>query len=524
MLSIGSRCTRFFAFLVVFAGTKSSFAQAPEPPPAPAPPPAPPAPAIETPAPPPAAVEPILPPPPLAGWHGGLFYLRDENDNFRLYLQGRAQVDVYSYFGPGVPDSKQKATIFLRRVRPELGGEFLGRWQWMLAGDFVGGTNAIDNLAGNVPGDAQTVGIRAQATDAFLNYRAMRVFNLQVGQYDAPFTMENRTSDKYIPFMERSLAVRALGIPTNKELGAMVWGETEDKLLFYSVGVFNGEGQNRPNFDDQAEVMGRVFTHPMTSGPLKDFQIGGSFRYTGKNSHFVYYNYPTMSTQGAYTFWSTTVSGTRIIPSGIQEAFAGEIRLPVDMFDLTGEFVYVKNGTREALDGLEYKFTERKGELKGYGYYAQVGFWPLGNRDINGQPGYENPAHIDFKKKDPEVPARALQLLAKWEQLNVSYASASRSGAPNSSTDGDIKVNAFSLGANYWATKHVRLTLNYVLNMFPDSAPTGNCPPSMPTCVKQSATQRALAPGNRLDNGVNDDAKYNAHVSHELLGRMAVAF
>jgi hypothetical protein len=304
-----------------------------------------------------------------------------------------------------------------------------------------------------------------------------------------------------------------------------LWGETEDKYFFYSVGVFNGEGQNRPNFDDQAEVMGRVFAHPLatTEGAIKDLQIGASFRYTGKNSHFVYYNYPNMSTQANYTFWSSTVGTTRIIPSGIQEAFAGELRIPLEMFDLTSEFVYVKNGTREAIDGLEAKYTERKGDLKGSAYYVQLGFWPLGHRDINGMPGYENPSHVDFKKADPPDPARALQLLAKWEQLNVTYSSASRSNTANAATDGDIKVNAFSLGANYWATKHVRLTLNYVLNMFPDSAPTA-CPPSMPTCTKQTSTQRAQAPGNKLDNGVNDDAKVNAHFSHELLGRMAIAF
>jgi hypothetical protein len=230
-----------------------------------------------------------------------------------------------------------------------------------------------------------------------------------------------------------------------------------------------------------------------------------------------------MSTQGAYTFWSSTAGTTRIIPSGIQEAFAGELRIPLEMVDLTGEFVYVKNGTREAIDGLEAKYTERKGDLSGYGYYAQLGFWPLGHRDINGQPGYENPSHVDFKKADSPDPARALQLLLKWEQLNVTYKSASRSGTANAATDGDIKVNAFSFGANYWATKHVRLSLNYVLNMFPDSAP-GSCPPSIPNCTKQSSTQRAQAPGNKLDNGVNDDAKVNAHVSHELLGRMAIAF
>jgi hypothetical protein len=178
----------------------------------------------------------------------------------------------------------------------------------------------------------------------------------------------------------------------------------------------------------------------------------------------------------------------------------------------------VKNGTREAIDGFENKFTERKGDLKGYGYYVQLGVWPLGNRDINGAPGYENPSHIDFKKKNPETPPRALQLLAKWEQLNVTYSSASRSGAPNLGTNGDIKVNAFSLGANYWATKHVRLSLNYVLNMFPDSGPS--CPQTNAGC----RTQRAIAPGNRLDAGVNDDARNNAHLSHELLGRMAIAF
>lgn len=452
--------------------------------------------------------------PPLAGWHGGVFYLRDENDDFRLHIQGRAQVDFYSYFGPGVPDTKLKATVFLRRVRPELTGEVLGRWQWMLAGDFVGATTPIDNPNGSAGADAQTVGIRAQATDVFLNYRADRLFNVQVGQFDAPFTMENRTSDKYIQFMERSLAVRALGIPTNKELGVMLWGETSDRLLFYSVGVFDGDGQNRPNLDDKGEVMGRVFTHPVTSGPVKDFQIGGSFRYSGKNSNYVYYNYPNMTTQGNFTFWRSTVGTTRIIPSGVESAFAGEIRLPIDPVDLTSEFVYVKNDTREAIDGQEAKYTERKGDLHGYGYYVQIGVWPCGNRDVNGAPGYENPTHVDFKKSDPPMPKQALQLLVKWEQLNATYASASRTNAPNPATDGDIKVNAFSLGANYWATKHVRLSLNYVLNMFPDSAPSGKTTPK----------QRAVAPGNTLNPGVNDDALNNAHLSHELLARMGVAF
>ena len=183
------------------------------------------------------------------------------------------------------------------------------------------------------------------------------------------------------------------------------------------------------------------------------------------------------------------------------------------MFDVTSEFVYVKNGTREAKEGYQATNTERQGELSGYSYYVELGYWPIGNRDVNGFPGYENPSHVDFKKPPPATPPQALQFLVKWEQLHATYDSASRSGtALASNLDGDIKVNAFSVGANYWATKHLRLTANYVVNMFPDSVAGG------------SSSQRALAPGQRLPPGINDDARNDGHVLHELLFRAAVAF
>jgi hypothetical protein len=148
--------------------------------------------------------------------------------------------------------------------------------------------------------------------------------------------------------------------------------------------------------------------------------------------------------------------------------------------------------------------------------------WTFGKRDVNGLPGYENPAHVDLQKKDAP-PAHAVQLLVKWEQLNAKYKGADRAGTldPMSNIDGDIKVNAFSFGANYWASKHVRLTLNYVLNMFPDSAPTKATAMGGPV---QTSNQRAIAPGNTLDVGINNDARDNAHLLHEVLGRVAVAF
>jgi len=291
-----------------------------------------------------------------------------------------------------------------------------------------------------------------------------------------------------------------------------------------------GDGQNRPNVDSRMDVFARTFVHPLAnvldkSDALRDLQVGASFHYGSRDREWVNYDYPGLTPQGAFQFWSPAYGGalgpTHIVPAGDQLGLAGELRIPLEKFDLTGELVYVNNHTREAIEGFQATNTERYGEMKGYSYYAMLGYWPIGNRDINGVPGYGNPPRLDWSRADPVVPAQALQLLAKWEQLNLSYKSASRAGTPDAKNiDGDIKVNALSFGFNYWATKHVRLSLNYVYDMFPDSAPNGATAPGGPA---QSASQRALAPGNTLAKGINNDARDNAHDVHELLARFAIA-
>jgi len=92
---------------------------------------------------------------------------------------------------------------------------------------------------------AQTSGSRA-GDDVFVNYRGDRVFNLQVGQYDAPFTMENRTSDK----TSRSWSVRRgsrVGVRRTRAR-TMLWAKRPTPV-FYSVGVSTARPEP-PNFDN----------------------------------------------------------------------------------------------------------------------------------------------------------------------------------------------------------------------------------------------------------------------------------
>lgn len=455
--------------------------------------------------------------PGVAGVYNGTFFLRDRHDVMRLYVQGRTMIDFYSFFGPGVANvSSLNPTVLLRKVRLELGGEAYRKVQWFFGGDFGMGSTAL--------GQSQSVAVRASPADVIVNFKAQDLLNLQVGQFDQPFSAESRTADKSLPFMERSLAVRIIGKGNVKESGLMLWGNLDKKLASYAVALVQGDGMNRPNVDRRFDVVARAFVRPMAGGDsaLSNLQVGASVRAGSRDGKRVIYDYPAMTTASGYAFWKPTYGSpvsatnpqgqTHVLPSGSQVSGAVELRVPVKSFDFTFEGLYGDEHTREATDESLLQ-SQRHGGLKSLGYYAQLGYWPLGTAYVNGIPGDEALTSIDFSK--PDVPPRSsVQILLRWEQLSASYEGDRRGGESPSALDGDISVRTLSIGGNYWLGKTLRVSVNYGLNLFPGSSPSS----------ASSAEQRAQAPGNTLAPGVNDSARTRAHVLHELAGRVQIAF
>jgi len=487
------------ASLAVALGLSSTaFGQEPPPPPPTAtwllsPPPPPPSPGIP----------PYVPSPPLEAWHSGYhngnFYVRSSDDVFRLYVQGRVHVDYYEAFGPGLdelpPGGAPAHGFTLRRARLELGGEFFQRWQWQVGAEFA--PSADDNVAANTESlackisgtsGAQTCTpqenavdnptVKPAPTDAFVNFAPSPWANVQVGQFYLPFTLENRISDNTTAFLERALVIRNIGVPSQRDIGAMFWGESPDRVLYYTVGIFNGDGPNRPNADSRYDIAGRAFVRPMarSEGMLKWAEIGASVHGGSRDPSKVGYDMPSLTTSEGYAFWKPTYTDSQgrlihILPSSTQQAYGADVYVPLGRFDFTGELVYADYQTREAVDGYQLSpFTERLGALQGWGYYAQLGFWALGDQDILGYPSYGRPIHVDLGK--PAQPARhGVQLVARVEQLGLEYKGASRSGTDDSKTpSGSVDVTSFTLGANYWATRHLRVSLNYAYYDLPTRA------------------------------------------------------
>lgn len=79
--------------------------------------------------------------------------------------------------------------------------------------------------------------------------------------------MDNVTSSRWLDFMERSLLVRTVAAPYNKDLGLTFWGATKEGVapLEFQAGVYGGDGMNRPNVDSSFDAMGRVVLRPFAS-------------------------------------------------------------------------------------------------------------------------------------------------------------------------------------------------------------------------------------------------------------------
>lgn len=522
-----------------------------------------PAPAADAPPPPPpppgsASTLPTIPPPvipsfpegtplsasqgPLgAGWNDG-FYVMDAKDYFRLYPGAIVQTDFLGYFGPGVSDlpttsggAALPTRFILRRAQLSMGGEFLKRWTFRLLTEF-GGFFTAGNLDGRAEQSAAAAGAAPTAStaryapvdapiaaavplDVWINYRVAPWANLQVGQFNVPFSMENRTLDPYTPFMERNVAIRGFVVPSSRDMGAMLWGDVADGFFSYEVGAFGGEGLNRPSVDSKLDFTGRFVFHPFAGGSgafARSAQIGIDLRHGDRDQKAVGYDYSPITTGQGFALWRPTYTDSlgrliHVIPSGAQNAIGGEIRGRSRYIALQGEAYYVSNNTREAVDGYQITNTERLGNFSGVGWYAQVSGWPLGDTFIGPDPGKIRPRTLDLMRKGDASLKRGLELLALVSGINANYTGATRgdSKADAKTPASNVTVYQFGVAAQYWHTKHARFSINYNAYFTPGS---GQSP----------VVNQAVIPDNLLKD--SDGKTREGHLLHELGARLTTAF
>src|SRR6184192_126201 len=168
-------------------------------------------------------------------------YVTPRASEFKLVLGGYIQMNLedgdVSAFEGRFGLNALKDRFRLRRARINLIGDFAENFDFKIEGEF-------ENSDGISSGRTAF-----SATDIFINWHQFAEAQIKVGQWKAPFGLEQITPDTKLFMIERSLPTGAF--TPERQIGVQLWGKPftniwpdEKDLLTYYAGIFNGNGRN----------------------------------------------------------------------------------------------------------------------------------------------------------------------------------------------------------------------------------------------------------------------------------------
>lgn len=187
----------------------------------------------------------------------------------------------YQYNGMHNSKTSKSNSFNLRLGRVSLDGRILDDWYW--------------KAQLQVNGNTSTLGASPRVVDLFVEWQKYDYFRVKLGQFKNPFTFDNPIHPIDQGFMSVAQSVlklasfsdRAGAHPSNgRDIGIQVQGDflknnAGRNLVHYQVGVFNGQGINTKDVDQQKNIIGGVWIMPVNGLRLGWFGWTGSYARKG---------------------------------------------------------------------------------------------------------------------------------------------------------------------------------------------------------------------------------------------------
>ncbi len=358
-------------------------------------------------------------------------YIRSTDGNFKLSPVGRIQVDFRAYeagarnlpaAGSAIGTDLMN-NFLVRRGRIGLQGTFYKYFDFFVEADFGQGAAVL--------------------TDGYLDIHYWPELRLRAGQFKVPFSYEELFSDNNIDFVERSVADNLV---PSRDLGAMLHGSLFGGIVSYAGGIFNGSGQNTAETNDSKDLAARLVVAPFKQTGLawlKNLQLGGDVTWGDEDSGQSLRG----RTDGQFVFFN------RINTRGDRVRYSGEAAYYEGPFTLYGEYIQ----TEEDRKGLGAGGRDLP-DLIGRGWYVTTTYLLTDETKVPGQPVIPN------RWASPVGPQRgwgAWELAARFAQLDFRAKDITGN-----------RVDALTLGVNWYLTPNVKWLFNFVQNWFSDEKRT----------------------------------------------------
>ncbi len=332
----------------------------------------------------------------------------------KLVLGGFIQVNFedgdVSAFEGRFGQTALKDRFRLRRARINLTGDFAEQFDFKIEGDFGQGDGLNSNRTA------------FSGTDIFVNWHQYPEAQIKVGQWKAPFGLEQLTPDTSLYLIERSLPTGA--ITPDRQIGAQLWGkpfagvwpDLKDLLTYYA-GIFNGNGRNvSVNDNNNFMYVGRLESTLFKSkvwGQESSLKLGADVLNSRDDKG-------TNISQGLNLLVNDDGSLSPFVLPGADErtAWSVDAWLKLGPFDLIGEYLQEKVNGR-TVDGVSPGFAD----FTTNGYYITAGYFPI---------------------------PKKLQLVVRWEDLNPGQ-------------KGNDGIHSITGGLNYYIHgDDLKLMVNYI--------------------------------------------------------------
>src|SRR5438477_5661336 len=292
-------------------------------------------------------------------------YVQQRGPELKLVLGGFIQTNFedgdVSAFEGRFGQTALKDRFRLRRARINLTGDFAEQFDFKIEGDF----EQSDGL-----NSSRTA---FEGTDIFVNWHQFPWAQVKVGQWKAPFGLEQTTPDTSLYIIERSLPTGA--ITPERQLGIQLWGKPlasiwpeQKDLLTYYAGIFNGNGRNITNNDNN----NFMYVGRLESTLFKSKMWGESYLKLGADILNSRDDKGTNISQTLNLLVNSDGSLSPFVLPGADErtAWSVDAWLKLGPFDLIGEYLeeYVNGRT---VNGVPPGFAD----FSTSGYYVQWSYF-----------------------------------------------------------------------------------------------------------------------------------------------------
>lgn len=310
-----------------------------------------------------------------------------------------------------VDQEGSKANSFnLRLVRIALEGRIVNDFYW--------------KMQLQVNGNTTNLGSSPRIVDCFAEWQKYTFFRVKVGQFKRAFTFENPLHPITEGFYSYSQAVSKLSgfsdrsgeqASNGRDIGLQLQGDflknnSGRNLLHYQVGVYNGQGLNTKDVDQQKDIIGGLWVMP-----IKGMRIG-AFGWTGSYARKGTWT----ETDGA----GTEVTHTNEVRSLQKRRYAISAEYLVDDWTFRSEYIHntgfgFKNTYQKGTEDCEINTANGN---KADGYYAAV-IAPIVKNKLHAKARYNlYRANGEWNKANTMYEVGLDYEFAKNFQINAEYA------------------------------------------------------------------------------------------------------